>query len=343
MNPQEYLENRIKDCTKYKLSEADEKFIKDNSLREFLFKQMTRKKFRRYKLTDLTKEKINEALDYCMSDNKPIIFRLWFGGYKLWRYPTTPEVEWAEFFVLAHYCEFLAPLIATYKPGIKLLFTSDDVFVERLNNIPKSDTDAYYNSFQKLLDEFRKYFPKNFEADMIRHSALYDSEKEFEVDFTEQVTIAKKTWKSSRTLEQIASKFQISKMNIKWDGVEDLTKLSEEDKQKKIEQSIIYHDALVQMPKIRAWGFTPDKIAISNNPFPGGIAIGATKNSIVRFWVGTGVLETKDDTYADRIFSIQQYEDSKDISCQEIKVDFIPLKNFSSVKLYNQKFEFANK
>jgi hypothetical protein len=343
MSPQEYLENRIKTCSQYKLTKEDKQFITDNSLRDFLFKQMTRKKFRRYKLTDLTIEKINQALDYCMPDNKPIIFRLWFGGYKLWRYPTTPEVEWAEFFVISHYCEFLAPLMAVYKPGIKLYFTSDDVFVERLNNIPKSDTDAYYNSFQKLLDQFRKYFPKNFEADMIRHASFYDSEEELEADFAEQVIEASKTWKTSRTPEQISTKMQISKMNIKWDGVEDLTKLSEVDKQKKIEQSIMYHDALVQMPKIRAWGFTPDKIAISNNPFPGGIAIGATKNSIVRFWVGAGVLENKEDSYADRVLSIQQYELAQDLPYEEIKIDLIPLKNFSTIKLYKQKFEFANK
>ena len=345
MEVEKYLENQLKNCSKYELTKEDKKYIKENSLKDFLFKQVSRKKFRRWKLPDLAREKINKSLDYCINNKKPIIFRSRFGGYKLWRFPTSPEVDWAEFFMLCHWIEYLSPIIASYKPGLKLLFASDDVFVERLNNIPKSDTEAYYQSFQKLLDQFRKYLPKNFKVDMIRHSSLFDSKKEFEKEFKESVKNAslKENWDLKRQSQPLDAALKTSTMNIKWAGVEDLTKLSEEKKAEKIKQSVLYHDALVQMPAIRNWSNTPDKIAIFTTSFPGVVAIGVTKHSVTRFWVGTGVLEERDNKYIEHVLSISQYESIKNLSYEEIKINFIPLHNFSNIKLYKQILNFSNK
>lgn len=343
MAVQKYLEDKLKNCSKYELTNEDKKYIKENSLKEFLFKQISRKKFRRWKLPDPAKKRIKKALDVCLAENKPIIFRFRFGGYKLWSFPTTPEVDWAEFLMLCHYCAYLSPLAAAYKPGVKFYFNSDDEFVERLNNIPKSHTDAYYKSFQKLLDEFRKYFPDNLEIDVIRHRSLFDSQEEFEKQFQEQVDRFKDTWKENRSPEELQRDINTSIMNIKWDGVEDLTKLSEEEKQAKIEQSIMYHDALIYLRNIRTWSDTPDKIPIFTTSYPGVVAIGVTKTSAVRFWVGTGLLQKKNDSYADHVLSITQYESIKDMPFQEEKINLIPLKNFATIRVYENTLNFANK
>lgn len=343
MTVRDYLETNLKTCSRYELTEVDKQFIKEYSLREFLFKQITRKKFRKWKLPDPARARIKEALDFCLPAQSPIIFRFRFGGYKLWRFTSAPTVDWAEFFVIVHFCNYLAPIIAAYEPGIKLLFASDDVFVERLNNIPKKDTDAYYNSFQELLDQFRKYFPENFEVDMIRHSSLYQSEDEFEAEFAAELEKVKGEWKSRRDPEQLKKSLATSRMNVKWDGVENLTNLSDEQKQKRIERGVVYHDALVQMPIISEWSDKKDKIPIFTTSFPKVVAIGSTRNSIVRFWVGTGVLEKRGESYADRIVSIQQYEAIRDLPREEVEMDLVPLKNFVTIKVYNQSFDFANK
>ncbi|MBU1203258.1 hypothetical protein KKH39_04440 [Patescibacteria group bacterium] len=345
MEIHKYLESKLKNCSQYALTKEDQEYIEKYSLKDFLFKEISRKKFRRWKLSDPAREKIDKALDYCLAENKPIIFRSRFGGYKLWRFPTTPEVDWAEFFMLCHYIEYLAPIIAAYKPGIKLYFASDDVFVERLDNIPKSHTEAYYQSFQKLLNQFRKYIPKNFEVDMIRHSSLFKSRKEFELEFDQSVKNAakKENWDIKRQSQPLEAALKTSEMNINWNGVEDLTKLSDSEKEEKIKQSVLYHDALVQMPTIRQWSSTPDKIAIFTTPLSAVVPIGVTKNSVVRFWVGTGVLEKRNDKYIEHVLSISQYESIKNIPFEEIKINFIPLHNFSNIRLYKQMLNFSNK
>ena len=128
MNPQNYLENRLKTCAEYTLSSQEREEIQKNGSFSFLFDQFTRKKFRRWKLRDPAREKLEKALNYCINNDEPILIRFRFGGYKLWRLDSAPEVDWAEFFAFVHYSEYLAPIIATHKPGVKLLFMSDDVF-----------------------------------------------------------------------------------------------------------------------------------------------------------------------------------------------------------------------
>ena len=343
MTPQKYLEDKLKTCSLYDLTEDDKKFIEDNSLKEFLFKQITRKKFRRWKLPDPARARIEEALEFCLSQEKPLVFRFGFGGYKLWRFSSAPEVDWAEFFSVAYYSQYLAPIIAAYNPGVRMIFSSYDVFVERLDNIPKSDTEAYYSSFQKLLDQFRKHFSDNFEMDILRHPSLYKSETALEAEFANEVNKVKDSWKEDRDEAALKRNLATSEMNIKWDGAEDLTKLSGAEKQQRIEQGVMYHDALMNMPTLRAWSDAKDKIALFSTSFPNIVAIGTTKTSIVRFWVGTGILEKHGDSYNDRVLSIKQLESSKDLKYDEVETDLVPLKNFRTVRIYNERFEFANK
>lgn len=83
MKPQQYLENKLKSCASYKLSPQEED-VRTIDIKNFLFKLITRKKFRRWKLPDLARGRIDKTLDFCLLNKEPIIFRFRFGGYKLW-------------------------------------------------------------------------------------------------------------------------------------------------------------------------------------------------------------------------------------------------------------------
>jgi len=338
---QGYLKQRLQTCAQHSLSDAEKEHIEREGLKAFLYKQITRKKFRKWKITERAEKIIETALQYCISGERRIVFRFPFGGYKLWRFSTAPEVDWAEFFAISHTLSYLAPIIAAHKAGIDLVFSSDDVFVERLNNIPKSDTQAYYESFQKLLDQFRKHLPKNTTVDMFRHGDLFETEEVFEKEFAETVEKIRGTWKSERTSEQLERNMKTSLMNIKWDGAEDLTKLSEGEKQKKVEQSIMYHDALIQMPTKMKSNTLPEKIHIFTKPYEKFVGIGSSKASSVSFWVGTGVLEKKGDEYLEHVLSINQYESIQDLPHEEHEIDLVPLKNFKMIKAYKGPLDFS--
>jgi len=343
MSPQQYLEDELKKCAWHDLSSQEKKSVKDIGLKNFLFGQITRKRFRRWKLPDLARERIDRALDFCISMQKPLLFRFRFGGYKLWRLESAPEVDWAEFFALAHYSEYLAPIIAAHAPGVKLLFMSDDVFVERLDNVPPSDTEAYYESFKKLCAAFKRYAPENFSMEMKRHSALFNSKEELDGEFDVKMKELEASWRKKQDPEKLKNALTTSALNIKWDGVRDLTKLSDKEKQSMIERSAIMHDALVQLPTIRSFSDqNPGMISIFTTPFPSVVAIGTTKTSVAKFWVGSGILEDRAGRYFDHIISPSQIEKLRDSTLKEIPIDLIPLKNFSTIKVYGEKIDFAN-
>lgn len=341
MEPQEYLEKKLKHCAHYELTPSDRKILDERGLKDFLFGQITRKRFRRWKLPDLARERIDKALDHCLATQEPLLFRFRFGGYKLWRLESSPEADWAEFFALAHYSAYLAPVIAAYKPGVKIFFMSDDVFVQRLDNVPQTDTESYYRSFQHLCREFKKYAPANFSLEMKRHSSLYVSPEELEKEFAAKMDEIENGWAGKLTPERRESALATSTLNVKWDGVEDLTALSPEEKSKKIERSAIMHDALVQLSTIRAFSDqNPAMISIFTTQFPSVVAVGTTKTSIVKFWIGTGVLEERDGEYFDRILSPGQIVKLRNHAFKQADINLLPLKNFSKIKIYKEKLEF---
>jgi hypothetical protein len=309
----------------------------------FLFKLITRKKFRKWKLPDLAQERIDKVLDFCIINKEPIIFRFRFGGYKLWQLKSAPEADWAEFFAIAYYCEYLAPIIATHTGGVKLIYVLEGSGIQQMNNLSDFEMDAYYKSFENLCSEFLKYTPKNFFIEVVRHDSLFNSGEDFNKEFKAKIDEIERTWKEIQSPIYLENILKTATLNIKWNGVEGLTMISEKEKQEKIERSAVMHDALVGMPTIRAFSDkNPRTILVFTTPLPKVISIGMTKLSVVKFWVGNGVLEKRDGIYLDHIVSPNQIEKIKDLSFNEFPINLIPGKNFSTIKVYTQKLNFVN-
>ncbi len=53
---------------------------------------------------------------------------------------------------------------------------------------------------------------------------------------------------------------------------------------------------------------TPDKVNVMTTPFRGMLSVGTTKDSIMKFWVGSGILKPKEDGYRQIILSPGQLE-----------------------------------
>jgi len=345
MTAQEYLEHRLQTCSQYSLTEYEKQLASEN-LKDFLFTQLTRKKFRRWKLSDIARERLIGVLEYCIPKKLPLLVRFRFGGYKLWRMPTTPGVDWAKFFAIAHYAAYLAPVLAAYEPGVKLLFMSDDVFVEPMDNVSKSSTESYYQSFLTLLQEFKKYTQKNFDIEIIRHSSLYASEEALQKELDEKIQEIEPIWKEKMTPEKLKTSLAISALNIKWDGVKDLTGLTEAEKEKFVERGVLFHEALVKVPTIRAFSDNnPAMFSISCGLIPSVVSIGTTKSSVAKFWAGIGVLEERDgmyyDLYYDRVLSPSQFVRMQEVEKQDVPIQLIPLNNFLHVSIYKEGFNYA--
>lgn len=344
MSPQQYLENKLKSSAKYTLSSSEEVNLEKIGLKDFLFQLITRKTFRRWKLPELARERIDKVLEFCLANNEPIIFRFRFGGYKFYQLKSAPEVDWAEFLSISYYLEYLAPIIAVYPHGVKLIYMLEDEGIEQMNNLSEYEMDAYYLSFKKLCDEFLKYTPDNFSIEIIRHEMLFDSIEDFNREFKTKITEIEKTWKENQTPTYLDSILKSAELNIKWNGVIDLTKIPDGERQKKIEQSAIMHDALVGMPTIRAFcDNNPRIILVFTTPLPKVISIGMTRASIVKFWMGVGVIEEKGENYLEHIMSPSQIEKIKETTFKKIPIDLIDGKNFTTIKVYSKKLNFLEK
>src|SRR3989344_8304454 len=151
MDIHEYLKNRLATCSKYELTDPDKHILNTEGIEEYIYKKLTSKKFRKWSMNDTVQEGVRNVIQYCVSQNKTIRLDFSFGGFKLWRMPTSPEVDWSEFFSLLYVCEYVTPVIAAYKPGIFIDFSSADIAVSAVNNVPREDLDRYFESFKKLL------------------------------------------------------------------------------------------------------------------------------------------------------------------------------------------------
>lgn len=333
MTAQEYIENELHHCADYALTEADQKLLETQGIEAFVYAKLTSKKFRKWAIDENSEKQAKRAIELNISQNKPLQFRYPFGGYKLWRLPGSPETDWAEFFAIAYCCRYLAPIAAAYKPGIELLFGSDDVIIERMDNIPTADTDAYFGSFKQLLGEFRKHLPANFALDIIRIGDLYEDKDELEQELAASVKRLKHEYETTVPEERKQKMYVTSELNIRMDGVKDLTKLSDEEKQAVIEMGPIYHDAQGALSKRREFHRGEDKIVIFTIVVPNAIAIGTTKTSITKFWTGVGAVRPNDkDGFHAVILSPSQLEKA-DFSWQDIHVDGLTGKNFSKIRM----------
>lgn len=330
MDPNLYLKEKLETCSSYQLTDDDKKLL-DQGIEEYIYAKLTSKKFRKWKVDQSSEDVVKKAIHMNVAAGKPIQFTFPFGGYKLWRLASTPEVDWAEFFTISYYCQYVAPVVAAYEPGVEFFFSSDDIIIERMDNVLKSDTDSYFASFQKLLSYFEKSFPKNMKMTISRIADLYPDKDEYEKAVNDNLEKLQEEYSSGQL--NIDAMLIMSELNVKLDGKEDWTGLSEQEKKDKYVLGALLHHAYTAIPKRRGFVRGEDKIVIFTTPLPNIIAIGTTKTSVTKFWTGMGVLEEREDGYRDRILSPKQWEESQENIKKTVPSDLLSMKNFKKIKI----------
>lgn len=332
MTVQEYLQHELRHCAEYTLSEDDIALIDKVGIESYIYTKLTSKKFRKWAVDESSEKQAKQAIKLSVSQGKPLQFRYPFGGYKLWRMPGYPEVDWAEFFAIAYYCRYLAPIAAAYKPGLELLFASDDMIIERMDNIPVADTDAYFKSFKALLGAFVRNFPQNFKLDIVRIGDLYQDKDAMEKELATNVKQQKEEYATRVDPSKKEKMMKTSELNIRWNGAKDLTSLSEDEKRDIIAMGPVYHDAYCALSKRREFNRGEDKIVLFTTVIPNAIALGTTKSSVTKFWTGFGVLEERGDSFQPKILSPNQL-DQKKAKTIDISLPGLSSKNFSSLQI----------
>lgn len=328
-----HLKNLLEKSGHYSLSPNDKESIETEGLSAFIFHKIASKKFRKLKMSEEASNHTKAAIDHQVASNQPLHFVFPQGGYKLWRLPSTPTVDWAEFFNIAYLISYVSPIVACYKPGVILTYYHFDRLMELHDNLTTSEIAAYQTSFISLLQEFRKHFPDNLVVNLVSENDLYPGElynkaiesdyKRAEAEFDSFSEDRKAAWVKSAIL------------NIKRNGQEDWSKLSRTEFETKIRRACIYENAAAYcLTKVWSDVITKNTILIFVKPIAFGIAIGSSRTSTAKHWVGCGILEEDEDGFYERIVTPSQLELIQHTPHKTLKTNLIPGKNFATISIF---------
>jgi hypothetical protein len=313
ITPQDYLQNLVQNFD-YSLTPEDQKSA-DRDLAQFITSKLFRKKFRKQKLDPKVKDDITEKVKLSIQKQQPLFFAIPFGGYKHYWNPSHPETDWAEIFALRFLIDWVAPVLLTHTPGVIIEFVSEDLILPLMNNYPPEALEKYSQAFTNILKLFSENAPKNLNLSFFRVGDRYNKDK----IIAEVEQLLPERWEKWETYSKEQKEIEIKRSvrSVFWNGKNDLTGLSEEEKQKKIIESrlieLAYYDVEVKpeylgdyytrdnhIPICFSFGLSPDNL-------DHWITLGSTYASTVDYWIGRGILQEHKESFIPRIVSKEQY------------------------------------
>lgn len=336
-----YLAQLLTNIEPYSLT-SDERKKVTRDKPGFIMDKLMRKRFRR-RISDETRKTTAEKVAARVQANQPIHIIIPFGGYKHFWNPSHPETDWAELFHFRWMTECVAPILAAYEPGVILEYVSEDLILPRMNNYPDEALEAYTTTFRKIMEWYTQYTPKNLEMRYWRVSEKCD--KQAIIDKVEALLPERKAAFARLTTEEQEKEIHRSLRSVLWNGKQDLTGLSDEQKRERIIESRLIELAFYdtegsdefignyywddnRIPICFSFGLSPD-----NDEF-GDLTIQSSPGSIVDHWIGRGVLLRAGDKLHGTIISQQQYKKAVG-NLETVKVEplLLPLKNYQTIEI----------
>ena len=315
MTAQEYINSELERLKKSAgLSVPNDAQLENEIARLILYK-----KFRKYSANKAAIDHIRNTVHLAVSRNEPIKFVFPHGGYKLWRLDEAPVADFAELFTFMYYTDWLKPICEVYNPGVWFEFFVDDLILLKMNNLERSEIEEYCKSEQELLDFIKQYQPTNIKMTMTRCSSLFNSEKNFWNALDDAVLKMPMSALDEETRARIKRNVRpVDNMPYDW-----------------CEKNWHLHCAYFSLPQTVA--YLDDNIETIKESMIGGwhptaITTGSTKNSIMKFWVGVGVLKPKYDSFEMAILSENQLAKTK-FRFEPIKIKGLGHKNFSRIRI----------
>lgn len=322
--------------------------LKGNDYMDSVLNRLFSRKWSRKAQTEEAKEYTKEKVENILKNNLSFIFCYCFGGYKHFWTSTYPEPDWAEIFTIKYLMEFLLPIAKTYKHGLTLEFESEEVALSLMNNVPQDGLDRYNEAFNKIIEYINTNTNYPIDLNLVLARDFYDKEELIKKMYDYIPTVEERFNQLSEEEKQI--RLKRAETNILWDGVKDLTNISEEEKGKIIYDSRILNESFLDIDyELRGKEYFEQENLI---PLLGTFGFGAggelwlhvasTSSSFVDFWTGIGILEVRENKIIHKIISKKQYDKIKD---KLVKVELDNnltniSKNYSYIYVYEGVLEF---
>lgn len=244
--------------------------------------------------------------------------------------------------------EYILPIAETQDQNVNIEFESEEVALTYMNNTPQEGMDKYNKKFKSIIDYVNNHndYPIDFSVvlarDFYNKDELLDKMYKYLPEVQERF--------NSLDEEEKSIRLKRAETNIMWNGKEDLTKLSKEEKSKFIYNSRTLNESFLDIDyNLRGQEYFEKQNLI---PLLGSFGLGAggeawlhlasNKSSLVDFWTGMGILEIRDNKIIEKTISQKQFEQIKDKLIKvNLKNDLSKIsKNYSWIYVYEGKLPF---
>lgn len=302
MTAQYYIESKLEELRKPSDVEIPQGC---EELKNEIYRLIMSKKFRKYSANEELQRHTRNAVHINVENNEPINITFLHGAYKLWRLEEAPEADWAELFALMYYSNWVKPICEIYQPGVWFDFFVDDLIIPKLDNVSIDDIHTYIDTYQQVIDFLKSYQPNNLKMTITPVSSKFASEEAFDESL-------------ARNLKKLTEETPggLPALNDSQRAMVELnTRATDEQLKDPLWKEKVYHLHNAYMMTKAEPGYHKgrlDKIIAFTQPLPSGtaISVGTTKDSIMKFWIGVGVLKPSDDSYRQIILSPHQLESS---------------------------------
>lgn len=323
MTPQNFIQERLSKLAKpLGLSRP----TNTASLEAEILRLLLSKKFRKYSANAELINHCKQAISIQVEKREPINITFLHGAYKLWRLEESPLVDWAELFSLMYYTNWVKGICEIYEPGVWFDFFVDDLIIPKLDNVPMNDIEDYLDSYSDLLGFLKQYQPANLKMTITTVGSQFESPRKFD-EVLEQKLAELKEKSENKLPELTDSQKAMVELNTK------TTPEQEADPQWR-EKIYELHNAYMATKRSPGYHFRPEKILAFTQPLSSGttISVGTSKSSVMKFWVGAGVLQRKDDSYIETIFSPSQLQYTS-FEWSKIAIAGLAGKNFGKIRV----------
>lgn len=320
MKAQDYILSTV---TALKEPIVIEPVSKDN-LEDTIYSRVMSKKFRKLKAGDDAVRITKNAIKIAAANNQPLRIVEMFGGNKLWRFDEAPEIDWAELFSLTYFVQWCRFISSVYEPGVIFEYFSQDISVESLNNVPRSETNKYSETFRELIKWIEPYLPTNIKIRYIRHYELFDNPAKYyeELEFAKEVILKNNNGRLPKLTPEMRT---ATELNVKLNPGQD----KEPEWQEQVE---LQHQAIFKTKTLREYADNPNIIWTCPTYYSDSVVTGSTKNSLAKFWAGVGALRPQKDSLEEIILTPKQLEQAK-YGWEKINIPGLPGKNFEKVRI----------
>jgi hypothetical protein len=323
MTAQEYIATELEKL-KQPITHAD---IGDTPLEEAILARVLSKKFRKLKVDQDTIDFCKESIKIAMSENGPLSIGCVHGGTKLWRFDEYPEVDWSELFNMIYYAKWMRYIAEVYEPGAILEYFSMDVVQEKLNNLPRIETDQYTQSFEKIIEWMKQYLPENIRLTHRRYGDAYKDLSEYD----DELEVAMKT-----VSDELGGKLPVLTPEQKYMTELNVRVTPEQEKDPEWrEKNELMHQAVERTKAMDDYVNDKRFIPVCPTPWPGVIATGSTKKSFAKFWYAVGALEPDGDSYNQVVLTPKQLKAAK-FEWEDIDMSGLEGKNFKKIRLLEE-------